>query len=153
MYLSTFLTTVCKMFPVRPLLVGYWRNRENYLCSFIWSVLMFVFVVISKCSPQDFGLFVQIQFTAVACSFPFFCPLWIGMCHCVCVCVFSAGEEKKNSHCSIYWQWLGLCNSECMFEDAIYDSVCIVMENVLQVCCCWNGDLVYLIISASAACP
>lgn len=48
---------------------------------------------------------------------------------CVCVCLLSfAGAGRMISHCSIYWQWLSLCNSECMLIDEIYTIYMIPIE-------------------------
>lgn len=47
------------------------------------------------------------------------------------VCVCSPRQERNVSHCSIYLQWLSLCNSECIFVHWIYNYICMKQEKRL----------------------
>lgn len=185
MYLSTFLTTLLAQHVfVHLLLVDYFRKHEDYLCYFclyvsFQCVLDYIFQILST----DFVLDVQRDYFSTLHWCVLFLSFILFVLECVCVfvcvraCVFYAGARRKISHCSIYWQWSSLCNSECMFVCPaghlpfsniyvvyirinmcvymrvyiyvyIHTYVCInthmymyVDLYILQVCCCWNGNL------------
>ena len=97
------------------------------------------------------------QSAALVCSFVLSSLYWTvseeacpheSVCVCACACVSSLQERREMllqfSHCSIYLQWLSLCNSECIFVHWIWIYIWLYMYETWK----WRGFIVLTTVVA-----